>query len=195
MSGFRDRAATAPLEPGTPGEMQPPAYPVHLADSTRRVQWTKALPGIALAGFCLLFGLMIPLAPFLRMIVASGIAGAVAAGLYARRVHRSITPSQAARVGAAGGLTGFAVLMGMIAVQMAASAESLAAELRQALSEYVAKNPDPAAQQVFDALTSPGGLVALLVAGSAVFLIVVLICSALGGALAARFSDHKPKNV
>jgi hypothetical protein len=57
--------------------------------------------------------------------------------------------------------------------------------LRDALQQQFTGNSDPRAQEVLEKLNTPGGMTVLVAAGMLIFLIVVLIAGAAGGAIGA----------
>jgi hypothetical protein len=157
-----------------------------------KVQWRLAMPGSAIAGFLLAMAMLIPfVSPFLLMIFAGGLAAA----LYAHRSPLPIRAGQGARVGALGGLFGFLVLAVLTGVQIAIGGGRVLGELKRAMADQIARNPDPRVQILMDKMAEPGGLTFILVVGGIIFLAAVLVCSGLGGAIAGAFLGKKRKNI
>lgn len=174
-------AATPQVAPGAPGETRTPAVPLSPYRYANRVQWRVALPGAALAGVLLAVSMMFPfVSPFLSMFVAGG----VAAALYVYRSSMPVGAGQGAKIGAVGGLCGFGILAVLTLVQLAAGGQRVLNLLQQALTEQLARNPDPRLREALAQYFTPHGLAVLLGIGSVVFLVVVLVCSAAGGAAA-----------
>jgi 4-amino-4-deoxy-L-arabinose transferase-like glycosyltransferase len=140
------------------------------------------LPGAAAAGSLLAATLALPmLMPFVLMLAA----GALAALLYSRRAQAPLTNRASARIGMAGGVAGWLVTAMMLAVEGILGHDQLAGVLNEAVRQQLASNPDRHAQELLLKLSSPGGLAFLVAVGMLLFLVVVLVCGAIGGRLAA----------
>ncbi len=175
--------------------MQPPAEPADLSPQSHavapvstQVRWSDAISGTLLAGFLLAVALNFPYAmPFLLMASAGGLAAA----MYQHRSGQPMTPGMGARVGVVGGAIGFIIMVALLAVEVAVGHGRLIASLRQALAEQLARNPNPQAQQVMQQLMTPGGLAVVVGFLLLFFLAVVVICSAIGGALGASLFGRR----
>ncbi len=177
--------ATPPLPPGTPGEVQPPAEPVPLhAEMPRGVEWSQAFPAAAIAGIILAIAWVIPFLGFLFWMVAGGI---LAVALYRRRApHAPLTPALGARVGAVGGVFGFAVFSGLFAMELLVARGGRFREmLQQVVQQAAQRNADPRAQQMMQQMMTPAGLAALITVVMVILLIGFLALSSLGGAIGA----------
>jgi hypothetical protein len=156
------------------------------------VQWAQALPSAAVAGFLLAIAMAVPFATPLLLMVASG---GFAVALYTKRSGSPVPPRMGARVGLLGGLFSWMVMATVIAGEIAFGGGHLIGILRDALQQQIAGNSDPRAQEILNRLNSPGGMTVLVAAGMLVFLILVLIAGATGGAVAASlFGKSKPKS-
>lgn len=197
VSGLANRPATPPLTPGTPGELQPPAEPVPLAapayqaEVSRRVDWAKLFPSAALAG-CFLAACW--LFPFLSVLLLMIAAGGFTVALYYRRTRVPLTRAMGARIGAAGGLAAFVVVAIIVGAEMAAGGGRFVAMVQQTLQQQIAGNPDPRAQEMLQRLLTPGGIAMLVTLGMILFLVMVLIFSALGGALSAALFRREDRH-
>jgi hypothetical protein len=189
--------AIATSAPEMPSSAQPLSQPVSLnvapgqpARVVPRLNWSQALPGAALAGLLLCIGLMVPYAPpFLVMMAAGGLA----AGLYARRSQTPMTPGLGARVGILAGLVGWAAIGIVFLFELTLGGGRLMEMLRQAIKQQIADNPDPRAQEFLGTLTSPGGMVTVIIVGMLFFLVVALVCGTVGGAAVAAFFRRKDR--
>jgi uncharacterized protein YneF (UPF0154 family) len=168
---------------GTPSDL-PFASRTSLTPSADQIRWPEALRSAALGGMLLTVALVVPFgSPLLLMLAAGGLT----VTLYARRVQVSPTRGLGARIGATGGLFGWLMLLLILLLEATLGGGHLVSALREAVQQQIANNPDPRAQQVLAALNSPAGLAVVVTFGMLFFLVVALICGALGGALGAYF--------
>jgi hypothetical protein len=187
-----EHTAAQPAVTGLPVQTERSAAPLYTPVAGNKVQWRLALPGSAIAGFLLAMAMLVPfISPFLLMIFAGGLAAA----LYAHRSPLPIRAGQGARVGALGGLIGFVVLAMLTGLQIAIGGGRVVAELKRAMSDQIARNPDPRVQILMDKMAEPGGLTFILVVGGIVFLLAVLVCTGVGGAIAGAFLGKKRRNI
>ena len=150
--------------------------------------WTDAVPGAVVAGALLAAASLIPFAaPLLLMLAAGGFTVV----FYTRRSQTRLTPRAAARVGAMGGLVGFVLLVALLAATMAASGGRMVEMLRQAMIERMGSSPPAQAQEVMDKLMTPSGMATVIIFGLFVFLLVVLIASAAGGAIVSSLLGRR----
>lgn len=175
------QAATPPLPPGTPEEMQPPFQPV--ATRAARIQWSRALPGAALAG--LLAGLL-SLAPLLNLlfIVWGILAGTMSVAVYRRQVPGTTLGSgESARLGALGGLLAFLtyaiVFVGAVALSPAVRSDLLR-QVEQASGQYQGAQ----AQRMSEWVASPAGFATFITLTLLFLLLVFLLLGTVGGYLA-----------
>ena len=196
--------ASPPLEPGTPGELQPPAEPVPLPHSAQsysaaelppapqRVSWADALPGALLAGVLVALAWIISFIGFLLWPLA---AGALAVLLYARRNSvRQMASGFGARIGVIAGLFGFGFMALLMSLELLAfrGTGRLRQLLLQAMQQAMANNPDPAAQQAMQKLMTPEGIAVLVTFAMVLFFAVFLGLGALGGAVGASLLRKRP---
>ncbi|HST09963.1 MAG TPA: zinc ribbon domain-containing protein [Terriglobales bacterium] len=155
------------------------------------VQWTRALPGAALAGVFALLALVIPYAVFGP---AYMMGGALAVLLYRRSLGGVVpAPGAGAKIGAASG--GFAFLFS--AVMAIATVVYRPSEVRQAmldnLSQMVGRGYDPKnVEQVQKLIMTPDGLMSFLMFVLFVMLMVMVAGSSIGGALYAAWVRRRP---
>ncbi|MFB3813587.1 MAG: hypothetical protein ACE14L_05700 [Terriglobales bacterium] len=187
VTGLPNRPATPPLPPDNPEQMQPPAERVELRPEQRvttppHLDWSRAMPGALLGALLVAMAMVVPFAaPVLLMATA----GLFSAAMYQRRSGTQLTPGLGARAGMVGGVLGFAVMVAMLALQFAAGGERLITLLRQTISEQIARSGGPRAQQMMEQFLTPGGLAMLVGIAMLFFLAFALVCSALGGVVAA----------
>lgn len=164
------------------------------APPTTQIRWPEALRSAGLAGMLLAVALVVPFAsPFLLMMAA----GVVTVALYAKRSQVQLTRGSGARVGAAGGLLGWAILLLIFLFELGIGGGHVVSALRETIQQQMANNPDPRAQQVLATLNSPGGMAVMVVLGMLLFLVVALLCGAIGGAIGAllvRRSQNKDRS-
>ena len=188
VRGLAGQSELPPL-PEMPGEVLPPtesvlprSWPAQPVPPPLGVQWPQALPSAAIAGFLLAIAMAVPFAtPFLLMVASGGFAVA----LYARRSALPVSPRMGARVGLLGGLFSWMIMAAVLAMEIAFGGGHLIGMLRDALQQQFTGNSDPRAQEVLEKLNTPGGMTVLVAAGMLIFLIVVLIAGAAGGAIGA----------
>lgn len=158
------------------------------------IQWSQALPSIALAGIVSAVVMVIPLGAFGLGVLS---AGALAVFLYRRRNPGvDLTPGSGARLGMATGALGFGVFTILMALEMLVSGagSELRTGLLDAIQQSAARSADPQAQQVVEWMKTPSGLIFLLAFCLAVMFVVFLAISALGGALGAALLRRKPRS-
>lgn len=201
-------AATPPLPPGTPDEVQPPAEPVNLQPHTEwqqrpvmhapppsAIDWKIARRVAIIAGIIGVMGSLLGVIVFLWMVAAGGIS----ITLYQRRVQRAnISAGNGFRIGAFTGLV--AGIIGGILNSLpmfSAQGRSLFREkIQQQAAAAISSNPDPTAQQMVRSLTdfvsTNSGLAVLIAVSIFVMLISFIILAGLGGTIGASiFGKHR----
>lgn len=188
-----NEAATQPLRPGTPDEVQPPAQPVGFgyhppppALKPPEFRWQDAMPGAMLAGAVTALVLIIPLAAYALWPLA---AGALAVLFYKRRQSGAeLSGGDGARVGAVAGLFAFAMFAVLMGMQMAAMSGSgkFRDMMTQALQQSAARNPSPEAQDMVQKFLTPEGIAVMVVLVFVMFLVMFVGLSSIGGVLGAR---------
>ncbi len=194
-----DEPATAPLPPGTPGEISPPSQPVYGTQPAwgaipnfdpNRVNWRAALPGAVIAGliggavsfvvgrYLLLFLLMLTLV------------GALAVRIYRARTRGAVRPSMGARIGIFAGLFSFGLQAIAVIGMFTASRPLIQQNMREAM-KLSSRNMDPQTLQVMndmvERMSTPEGMVAICLVILFVLFATTMIFTALGGAAGAAF--------
>jgi hypothetical protein len=180
----------AGLEPQDAAVFSPIPLPAN-ADP-RALQWSKALPSAAIAGFVAAVLMLVPLGGFGIGMMA---AGSLSVLLYRRRDPiAELTPGMGGRLGAVTGGFGFAMFGIFTAVEglVFHSGGELHTALIEAVQQSAARTTDPQALQVLDYLKSPSGLALVMVMGLAVMLVAFVLFSSIGGAIAAFLVRRKP---
>ena len=173
--------ATAPLPPGTPDEIQPPAQPVFRTG----IAWGALRPSIVIAG--ILAALASYAAPIggLGVLVWTFLASILVVGLYARRPDARLTAGSGARIGAVTGLASFLSWMAlfMVAVFGLRQGPQLHDFVIKSMREASANYPTPQATQAMDFITSNNGFATFIVLMLVILLLFSVTCGALAGAL------------
>ena len=177
----------APMLPGTPGEVQPPAEPVAIGRSAppAGIDWSNALPAAGWAGTLLALAWLVPYLGYFLCILAAGVA---AVAIYKRRVPDAvITPANGARIGALSGVFGFAGFAALLAVTLLLlrGSTQFREMLQKAMQQAGASNPDPKAQEILAWMMSPAGLALMVTIVMVIFLFLFIALSSAGGALGA----------
>jgi len=149
------------------------------------IQWSMALRPTATAGLIGAFLMFTPLGVFgLSMIIA----GFVAVFLYRRRnPWANVTTGAGAKLGIASGFFG-SVIFGWTAAVLVLifhAGEKVRAVIIQALDQSAARNPDTEAQQVFQYLKSPQGLVTTGILFAIFLFVFFVMLAGAGGAIGA----------
>lgn len=211
MSDGDDDPATAPIPPGTPGDIQPPANPVSPqwhppvhkpTDPTRSAFVRSSLIAAVLGtGSFFIAGIFAAagaaaVQPFVFLLMIAS--GGVAVTLYTRRVHTGLPAGKGLRLGL---LTGFfGALMTMAISLLSLVSHNSRAQFRQmvteALNNSAAASPDPAAKDVATRMISSigtnGGLIAFLLLMMAFVAAIYLILAGIGGAVGAALFGRTP---
>jgi hypothetical protein len=191
--------ATPPLRPGTPDEVQPPAYPLGFGPpgtgpvptAPESFRWQDAMPGAMAAGVVIALVLVLPFAAYVLWPLA---AGALAVLFYCRRrPGAQLSTAAGARVGAVTGLFAFIIFAVLMGVQLASMSGSgkLRDQMMQVMQQSAARNPSPEAQQMIQKLSTPEGIAAMLVVVFIMFLVIFVGLSSIGGAIGARLLKRR----
>ena len=151
------------------------------------IVWSQALPATALAGLIAAFLMFIPLGAFGLGMTAGGILSVL---FYRRRNPGvGVSPGMGARLGAVSGALGFGIFAIFTAIEVMVfhSGGQLRASLLEAIQQSAARSSEAQAQQALEYLKSPAGLALMMGLGLAVVLVLFLLLSTLGGALAAAW--------
>lgn len=184
------------FEPGTPGEMQPPAQPVSLNSrpplSPTAIDWSAGGPSVLIAGILSGFCFFLPL----NIVWVVG-GGALAVWLYNRRrpPYMQIAPGTGAKIGAVTGVVGYALFAIVAALGFIFASDKIWSQLTIAMKERAGPNPDANVQQMFDLMKTAEGkafiAVFVMVFAFALFLGLATLGGAIGTALVRRNQRHQ----
>lgn len=173
-----NQPATAPLPPGTPESIEPPAVPLHFAHPTP-INWRKflsvALPLSLLAGYSIVkfaLGLLV----FIACVM-----GAVS--WYRRKHSGALTTKQGAKLGAVAGILSFILPLIVIVVVMVRQSAEHRKQLELMMQQRLGPNPDPQTLHIAQWLSSPQGFVFEVILSVLFLLAIVAIISSLIGAV------------
>ncbi len=155
-----------------------------------RIDW-KSFLRIA-APLALAVGLLTAYSPLLGALILLPGSVFLAVHVYRRRTLGPLRAAQGARMGAVVGTISFAVLAVLFAASVAYDPAGYRQQVESQVKEALARNPSPQAQQVVQNLFSgPRGIALLLAMGMAVTLVFLLVISSVSGALAASLVRNK----
>jgi hypothetical protein len=174
------------FEPGTPGEIQPPAQPVSLStgqwSSPAAIDWATGRRSVVIAGilsgaFCLLPLHMLWLLP----------GGALAVWLYNRRrpAYTRLTAGTGAKLGVVTGLVGYLIVAIPVTLGFVFAGDKVWPELTQAMKQQAGANPDANVQQVFELMKTAEGKAFFAVVMMAFLFVLFLVLATVGGAIGA----------
>jgi hypothetical protein len=176
---------TPSFEPGTPGEMQPPAQPVTLGSSTlspTAIDWSAGGPAVLIAGLLSGFCFFLPLN--IAWVVGGG---ALAVWIYHRRrpTYMQVSSGTGAKLGAVTGVIGYALFAVVAVLGFIFASDKIWSELITQMKARAGANPDANLRQMFELLNTAEGkaFVATFVMIFAFALFVGL--STLGGTIGA----------
>jgi hypothetical protein len=155
------------------------------------VQWSKALPGAAMAG---VFSLLAMRIPYAVLGPAFLIGGVLAVMLYRRRLG-GMVPARgtAAKIGAASGGFGFLFFAVMRIAWLVYRPTEVRQEVFDSLSLMLRRGSDPHnVAQAQDLIKTPDGLAFFFGFGLLVMLVVMVAGSSIGGALYAAWVRRRP---
>lgn len=124
-------------------------------------------------------------------------AGFLCVLFYRRRVPTANpTPWMGARMGAVSGALGFTFFgfLTLIETRVFRAGNDFRAALVQAVDQAASRNSDPQAQQMFQYLKTPQGLVFVMIMGLSAMFVIFLIFSGLGGAVGAAILRRKNRS-
>ena len=219
VNEFRDQRAddrepaTGPLPPGTPGDVQPPAYPVspapshpepykpHDPERSAFLRSSLLAAGIGTAAFFIggIFAMAGAAAvqPFVFLLMIA--TGGVAVTLYTHKMHSGIGASKGFRLGLLTGFFGAVMLLviSMLGLISHNSRDEFRKTVTDAMNQSAASSADPAAHDMATRLTSSisttGGLITFLLLMMSLVGVIYLILSGIGGAVGASLFGRSPR--
>lgn len=157
--------------------------------ATGQIQWKKFLSTAWPLG--IIAGLITGFLPPVGVLLLLPLSVVIAIRMYRRQHFGALRPGQGARLGVAMGLISFCGFAPVFASLITFNA-SFHQELLDGMAQAAARNPDPQARQIMEAMiNSPQGF-AILVAFSLIFfLLIILAFTASAGAIATAASTSK----
>jgi hypothetical protein len=203
--------ATDPLPPGTPGELQPPAEPIHPGHHLdrfnvppqptptvppERLRWRHVIPGAIILGILAAIGSVAQFPPLLLLCIVAG--GGIAVAIYHRRAHPGhLRPRTGFRIGAIAGTMGFIfnLILNVISLATPAGRSLLREYVHKSMENALASNPDPAQaeqiRKISEHLNTTTGLVTLFIVAMIVYGLLLILLSGFGGSIGAYlFGKH-----
>jgi len=174
------------FEPGTPGEMQPPAQPVSLSSaeplSPTAIDWSAGGKPVIVAGILSGFCFFLPLN--LLWIV---LGGALAVYLYNKRrpPYMQVSAGTGAKLGAVTGVVGYGLFAIVTLIGFVVASDKIWAELETAMHQKAGPNPDVNVQQVFEIMKTAEGKAFIAVFVMVFAFALFLGLATLGGAIAS----------
>jgi zinc-ribbon domain len=161
-----------------------------------RLDWSAALPAIALAGLTVAVSLLFPFGILGGGIIAAGTiaSGYISVGMYHRkRPQAEITRAIGASLGALSGSLGFllSTILFVAGVALTGSWNQVRDLVAQQLNATLARNPDPKVHELANQIRAGDGFVTIIIAGLLITGLVIVIVSTLAGWMAARSLERK----
>lgn len=181
------------FEPGTPGEMQPPAQPVYLSPtpplSPTAIDWTAGWPAVITAG--ILSGICFFLPLNIVWVVGGGV---LAVWIYSRRKpgYMQIASGTGAKLGAVTGLIGYALFALVVGIGFAFASDKIWAQLALAMKERAGATPEASVQQVLQLMNSSEGRTFIATFVMIFAFVLFLLLAALGGLVGAALVKRNP---
>ncbi len=203
----RAEAATDPLLPGTPGDLQPPAVPVFpqhssntppfsaiglpAAEASTKLVRPAALRTAILVGVIAGMLTLLPNVPILVLIMIA--AGAVSVPVYRARIGRNVAGAEGFRLGSLTGLfcSLLKTVVSVAAILIPEGRAEMMKQLDAQVATAMARNADPASQEMVRKMAewfrTPDGFATMFMIGLVVVLLFSMLLSGLGGLLGASF--------
>ncbi len=180
------QAASSPLPPGTPDNIQPPAQPVALSlHDFHGLDWRLARRKVVTIGIIAgLIAFVMPLNGF-GAVFWTALGSFIAVRQYSLSSGSSLTAGLGARLGVLAGAAAFFTWTVLFAVVLAVfhQAQQLHEVVTKSMQETAARYPSPQTTQVMDFISSPQGFALFITFSIVVYLVVSIGCGALAGAL------------
>jgi hypothetical protein len=164
--------------------------------STHRIRWSAglarsgvaAVASVALLQFISVFSRSAALA-----FLALPLGGWFAVYLYSRRQPGLVTAGMGARLGAVTGFFVFLIGFLISAVGVVADRDEVFQVMQKAMKDAAAANPNPQAEALIKQISTPSGMMTILLLAAVMFLFVSLILCALGGTLGASMANRSQR--
>lgn len=162
------------------------------------VDWHVGLTAAAVGGLAAALASMVPIVSLGCCLWMLG-GGALAVSFYRRRSHTDVTSGMGARLGAASGVLGFFIFAALTALRLFVEVVVLhmgariRSEMREALEQSAARNPDPQVQAMVQWMMSPQGFATVVTLGMLLFFIAFVVFCTAGGALGASLFGKRDR--
>jgi hypothetical protein len=178
---------------GEVGATPPPPMPTYEGGG-HPIRWPAAIARTIVAAVASVALLQL-ISAFSRSPVLAFLAlplgGWFAVYLYSRRATGRVTAGMGARLGAVTGFFIFAIGFAISAVGVITDRDEVFRLMQQGMKEAAASNPSPQADALIQQISTPTGMMTVLLLAAVLFLFLSLILCALGGAAGAAISNRK----
>jgi hypothetical protein len=117
--------------------------------------------------------------------LALPIGGGFAVYLYSRRMPGPVTYGMGARLGAVTGFFIFLICFAVSAFGVATDRQAIFEMMQKAMKDAAAANPNPQAEALIQQISTPSGMMTILLLAAVMFLFASLILCSIGGAAGA----------
>jgi len=186
---------------GAPGQRSPlgwasdPLGEVRSGMAVRRnMNHAAMIAGVGTGLACILLPVMLPVVPW--VILGMLAEGGIAVIIYHRRTPTaSVSPSQGFRLGLLSGFFGWLTLTAFFCLALLSQAfrDAIHSQFSDQLAATIKRSPDPAAaQKMAETLSTPSGLVSMVILGLILFGAFFLVFGGISGAIGASVFGKKP---
>jgi hypothetical protein len=162
----------------------------------QQIRWSAALARSAAAAVASIALLQV-ISVFTRSgalaFLALPIGGWFAVYLYSRRQLGPVTAGMGARLGAVTGFFVFVIAAVIFGVGVAADRDEVFQMMQKAMKDAAAANPNPQAEALIKQISTPSGMMTILLLAAILFLFASLILCSLGGAAGAAVANRSDR--
>lgn len=184
-----ERAQTADAAPTPPAPM-----PDFGAAAAHPIRWPAAIARTIVAAIASVALLQL-ISAFTRSpalaFLALPLGGWFAVYLYSRRAPGPVTAGMGARLGAVTGFFIFAIGFAISALGVMTDRDEVFRLMQKGMKEAAAANPSPQADALIQQISTPSGMMTILLLAAVLFLFLSLILCALGGAAGAAIANKQ----
>ena len=166
------------------------------ADGAHVIHWRAGFARASAAAIlCLallqLFSMLTQSAAVVFLVLPAS--GAFATYLYSRRYPIGLTPGMGARLGLVTGFLFSLVVCAFTALLVVVDRQKMTDEVAQRLKEMAAQSPSPQADALIKQVSTPEGMMAILVVGAMFLVFLSLALCAAGGAAGAAMRNRSQR--
>ena len=172
------------------------ALPGIYEPSTQRILWSAAIARTAVAAVAsvaLLQLISVVSRSAALSFLALPLGGWFAVYLYSRRQPGPVTAGMGARLGAVTGFFVFLIGFLISAVGVITDRDEIFQMMQKAMKDAAAANPNPQAEALIQQVSTPSGMMTILLLAAVLFLFASLILCALGGTLGASLGNRQER--